>query len=362
MIAIRLVSVGGEAPAAPLEASFGEAGGDIGRGADCTLVLPDPERRISRKHLQVACRGGRFFVRLISTNLLVELDGVPLAPGAEHEFGDGARIRVGPFMLRAAAAPPLASDDSQALLMTPAARPSVFGDLLRQAPAAMPQEVDLVVGEPTGSLPRGALHTAPGEAAADAQSLAEALYAGLGLPLPPPQQRTPAQLGLTGALLRACIGGLYGLLAARTASKRELGASATLIQTRQNNPLKFAPDAEAALALLLAPPRRGFVAPLSALEDAFDDLHAHEVALLAGMRAALAAVLDRFAPQALEARLADQGLWDNLIAVNRKARLWERYGEQHAAIAREIEDNFDAVFADAFARAYEAQRSERSGS
>ena len=165
MIAIRLVSVGGEAPAAPLEASFGEAGGDIGRGADCTLVLPDPERRISRKHLQVACRGGRFFVRLISTNLLVELDGVPLAPGAEHEFGDGARIRVGPFMLRAAAAaaPRLASDDSQALLGTPAARPSVFGDLLRQAPAAMPQELDLVVGEPTGSLPGGAYQSAPSQ-------------------------------------------------------------------------------------------------------------------------------------------------------------------------------------------------------
>jgi FHA domain-containing protein len=80
------------------------------------------------------------------------------------------------------------------------------------------------------------------------------------------------------------------------------------------------------------------------------------VALLAGMRAALTAVLDRFDPAALEARLEDKGLWDSLLPVNRRARLWERYSEQHAAIAREIEEHFDVIFAGAFAAAYDAQR------
>jgi FHA domain-containing protein len=112
-----------------------------------------------------------------------------------------------------------------------------------------------------------------------------------------------------------------------------------------------------ALSMLLAAPRRGFVPALEAVGDAFDDLRAHEVALLAGMRAALSAVLDRFDPVALEARLsADKGLFDNVLAGSRKARLWERYAEQHAAIAREIEENFDALFAAAFVEAYEAQR------
>ena len=82
------------------------------------------------------------------------------------------------------------------------------------------------------------------------------------------------------------------------------------------------------------------------------------MALLAGMRAALTAVLDRFDPAALEARLEDQGLWDSLLPVNRRARLWERYSEQHAAIAREIEDHFDVIFAGAFAAAYDAQRAQ----
>jgi type VI secretion system protein len=82
------------------------------------------------------------------------------------------------------------------------------------------------------------------------------------------------------------------------------------------------------------------------------------VALLAGMRAALSAVLDRFDPVALEARLAgDKGLWDQMMG-GRKAKLWERYADQHASIAREIEENFDAIFAAAFVEAYEAQRSQ----
>src|SRR5438132_4207147 len=101
MIAIHVVSRAGEALGVPLVARFDEAGGDIGRGADCTLVLPDPERRISRKHLQVAWRGRHHLLRLISTNLLVELNGVPLAPGIEYLLDDGAEIRIGPFVLRA---------------------------------------------------------------------------------------------------------------------------------------------------------------------------------------------------------------------------------------------------------------------
>jgi len=375
MFAIRLVSQAGEAPATTLEADFGEAGGDIGRSPECTLVLPDPERRISRKHLQVSCRDGAYFLRLISTNLLVELDGVPLAPGGECALESGAQIRIGPFVLQAighaparpmapAPAPPAhppqqaPADDAMALFTPPgpASRPSVFQDLLRDEPAAAGAalEIDLLVGEPTGTGPRPAmpaLEAAPAGASAD--SLVEALYAGLGLAVP--AARSAAQAELVGALLRACVSGAIGLLAARSIAKRELGASPTQIQTRENNPLKFAPDADTALALLLEPPRRGFIAPVAAVRDAFDDLRAHEVAVLAGMRGALAAVLDRLNPATLELRLAEKGLWDNLMPLNRKARLWERYSDQHAELAREIEDNFDTIFAGAFIEAYEAQ-------
>lgn len=363
MIAIRLLSVAGKAPASEVKAWFSDAGGDIGRGSQCTLVLPDPERLTSRRHLRVAFRSGQATLQLISTNLIVELDGVPLIPGAETALRPGARVRIGPFELQVetvdAKAP--AADDSLALLRPTTSGPSVFRDLLRPAePVPALREVDLLVGDPTGvdaRTPPLAPMAASVSEPVDGEAMFAALYAGLGLPTPAtPPGSTLGQMQLVGALLRACVSGALGLLAARAIAKRELGASATQLQVRKNNPLKYSPDVETALVQLLAPPQRGFVLPLDAVHDAFKDLRAHEVALLAGMRASLAAVLDHFDPAALEARLADKSLWDNMLAGSRKAKLWERYAEQYAAIAREVDENFDRIFASAFAEAYEAQR------
>ena len=47
---------------------------------------------------------------------------------------------------------------------------------------------------------------------------------------------------------------------------------------------------------LLAPPTRGFMAAAPAMRDAYDDLRAHQFGFLAGMRAALEGVLERFDP------------------------------------------------------------------
>ena len=399
MIAIRLVSQAGAAPVTPLEAVFGDAGGDIGRAGDCTLVLPDPERRISRKHVQVAWRDGRHFLRLISTNLMVELDGVPLVPGVEFALNSGSQIRIGPFVLKAssnnvsAARPAVAvpsvpaaasvdvafdaaPDDSMVLFAAPAqaGRASVFHDLLhpaagvgaqpRAASTSALQEVDVLLGDVTGSGLRPNLPAAPPAAdadrqralqGADADELVQALFTGLGMAAPAPSARSAEQMELIGALLRSTISGALGLLAARGIAKRELGASPTLVQTRQNNPLKFSADVDTALRRMLEPPQRGFIPALPAVRETFDDLRAHEVAILAGMRAALEAMLQRFEPATLEKRWAGKGVWENLRPVNHKAKLWDRFSEQHAEIVQEIEDNFDSIFAGAFSAAYDAQ-------
>jgi FHA domain-containing protein len=236
----------------------------------------------------------------------------------------------------------------------------VFRDLLDQHPVerrARPRvpfdsklhPVDLVLGGGTD------LDAQLAAGAATADELIEALYKGLGVAEPPRTGRSPAQMTLIGALLRASIAGAVRLLSVRGIAKHELGASNTQIQTRQNNPLKFSADAQDALARLLEPPQRGFIGALPAVEQTFDDLQAHEVAMLAGMRAALEAVLQRFDPAALEANLADKGMWENLLPVNRKARLWDRLVEQHARAVAAIEGDFDELFAAAFNAAYEEQ-------
>ena len=99
--------------------------------------------------------------------------------------------------------------------------------------------------------------------------------------------------------------GVLDLLAARAHAKREVRADATVIVANDNNPLKFSPDLDAAVAHLLMPRGQGFMSPQRSLVDARDSLRSHQEGFVAGMRAALAAVLARFDPAKLEARLLE---------------------------------------------------------
>ncbi len=428
MIGIRVISRSGVplerlSLDAPLTARFGDAVGDIGRGADCTLVLPDPDREISRRQVLITCRGDQHYICPIGSNLTVELNGRPLAPEVESVLEVGAEIGIGPYRLRvervtepearpetvagsAKQSDSPGDEDPLAFFGQPkASGASVFGDLLdtptsRNVPKAKaPPPADDEAAPPppqagaaasTGSARPTGPSAAPGAEpappaarktarrrgstaagvkaksprgekqapSAPAEESVRALFAGLGVPMPTDLAQSGRQARLVGEMLRVAIDGTLELLAARTVAKREMGDNATLLQVRENNPLKFSPDTDAALARLLAPTERGFVEPLAALTDAFGDLRAHQVAMLTGMRAALDEVLAKFDPTALEPRLAPGAIWDKLVPVNRKAKLWEQYCEQYAEILREVEGDFDTMFNRAFLRAYRAQLAE----
>lgn len=330
MLGIRVISQSGAPPGVPMAAVFGDAGGDIGRGDDCTLVLADPGRHISRRQALIACRDGRHYIRQVGTNLAIEIDGVPLPLDVDFPLLGGAQIRIGTYLLcveetvSPEAAPPLS--------------------------------------EPAGAGQRPALKASPpkqGEPGAQALSVPEvfaALFAGLGLPTPAPADQSAQALHHIGALLRSSIEGTLSLLAARSIAKRELGASMTVLQPRENNPLKFAPDLDTALAHLLRPAQRGFTPPLAAVTDAFNDLRAHEVAVLVGMRAVLNEVVSRFNP----ASLVDAPItaWESLLPGSRGAKLWAQYCERYAEIARDAEVDFNTLFDNAFREAYEKQLAE----
>jgi FHA domain-containing protein len=147
--------------------------------------------------------------------------------------------------------------------------------------------------------------------------------------------------------------GTVELLVARAALKREVRAEATMIVARENNPLKFSPTAEAALKHLLAPPTRGFMAAAPAMRDAYDDLRAHQFGFIAGMRAALEGVLQRFDPAVLEARLTQRSVLESLLPGSRKARMWEVFVEHYAQISNDASDDFHTLFGKAFLKAYE---------
>ena len=202
---------------------------------------------------------------------------------------------------------------------------------------------------------------APQPAAAESEAAAGhptdlwgAFCAGAGVELPA-QAATPELMHLAGTLLRTAIEGTLQLMAVRSATRHELHAQVTVIRPRNNNPLKFSPDAQSALEQLLRPPLRGFMPAAAAMTDAMNDLVGHAIGSMAGTRAALEGVLGRFAPRELEAKLVGRSVLDSVLPMNRKARLWELYLQHYEGIRDEAQEDFDALFGKAFLAAYEQQ-------
>ena len=185
--------------------------------------------------------------------------------------------------------------------------------------------------------------------------LLEAFLRGLGVPVRLPAGLTPELMEQIGVVLREATQGTLDLLTARALTKREVRAEVTMIVSKGNNPLKFSPDVGFALSQLLAPQGRGFMPPEAAMRDAYDDLRAHQFGFMAGMRAALAGVLKRFEPTALEERVVSRSVLDNILPGSRKARLWDLFEQMYGEISREAEDDFHALFGREFLRAYEEQ-------
>jgi type VI secretion system FHA domain protein len=146
------------------------------------------------------------------------------------------------------------------------------------------------------------------------------------------------------------------LLAARATAKKELRAEdRTMVASKDNNPLKLMSDPQEAMAFLFDTKDHstgGFLDPVRAVGDAFDDLRAHEVALFAGMRAALLGAIQRFDPKTLEAELEKNA---GGLGLNRKAKLWEQFAGYQQKLARDAEDDFNKVFGREFMGTYMAQ-------
>jgi FHA domain-containing protein len=198
---------------------------------------------------------------------------------------------------------------------------------------------------------------AAGSAASSTDALLAALLRGAGVrDLAIPGGLTPQFMEELGAVMRETLRGLLDLLAARALAKREVRADATIIVAQDNNPLKFAPSLEAAINHLLMPrPGQGFMPPLRSLADARISLRSHQEGFVAGMRAALAAVLARFDPAKLEERLTQSSNGGSLLPMNHKAKLWNLYEQLYGEISREAETDFHFLFGEEFLRAYQAK-------
>ena len=146
------------------------------------------------------------------------------------------------------------------------------------------------------------------------------------------------------------------LLLARTEMRKGFGADErALVAARDNNPLKRMSDPHEAMDFLLDPGERtdGLLDPVQAVGDACEEMRTHELALMAGMRAAVQGALGRFDPQAIER--AFQNSQKGFSLGSRKAKLWEQFVVQQEKLSRAAQEDFNKAFGRDFMAAYQAQ-------
>ena len=170
-----------------------------------------------------------------------------------------------------------------------------------------------------------------------------------------PTKLTPELMERVGAMLHTSTHGTLQLLLSRQEIKRTVHSEVTMISAKENNPLKFSPNAEVALAYMLGPRVGGFMGAEDAMTNAYADLRAHQFGVMVGMHAALSHVLGLFTPDKLEQRLTEKSRFDEIFSASRKAKLWDQFCKLYAGIATEAEDDFHALFGKAFAAAYDEQ-------
>ncbi len=158
-----------------------------------------------------------------------------------------------------------------------------------------------------------------------------------------------------GELFRSSIQGTLDILHSRTSIKNEMRMDVTTIRPIENNPLKFSITVEDALLRLLVDQKESYLAPQQSLLEAYDDIRAHQLAVISGIQGTLNYMLARFEPKKLSARLEKDSPISAIIPLRRQAKLWGLFEALYETIQEEAEDDFNRLFGLEFTKAYEQQ-------
>ncbi|MDD2050630.1 type VI secretion system-associated FHA domain protein TagH [Pseudomonas putida] len=370
-------------PAALRSKTFDAAGGAIGRAEDCYWFLEDKTRELSNHHAIVSYRDGSFFLTDSSTNGTQDIDsGAYLRPGEPQRIEHGSVYRLGGFQVRArlvrdpatvdveagrpqAAGSTIPDDafldldplnaldeqermyseiDELAALDTPRQEPQQRADFARI-------DMESLLVPELVAPPEVPVAVEPAPMARQSETFWERFGAALGVDLKGLDQDSREALAINAArLLKQSIGGLQQSLRTRSELKNELRLALTSVQSGSRNPLKFAQDASEALSILLQESKSGQLPAEQAIARAFNDLQAHQVALLTASRAAMRSTLEHFSPQQLTLRFER----DSKPLLATSGSRWRAYHRYHQAL-REDDDWSERLLARDFAQAYEEQ-------
>lgn len=149
-----------------------------------------------------------------------------------------------------------------------------------------------------------------------------------------------------GRMFRQLVAGTVSVLRSRAEFKSLFRVNVTVIRPADNNPLKFAVSTDDVLKQLIQNKEGGFLESVESIEQGFNDIMNHQLAMQAGIQASLTDLLKRFDPKTIEKQF-EQG-----IVLQKKAKCWDSYQETYRIESDEAVENF---FGDAFVEAYEEQ-------
>ncbi len=344
----------------------------IGRDATCSIVLDDPLKHISRVHVELAEEDdGTYWMSVLSKVNPVLVKGRRYGRGTRLTLESGDSFEMGEFevqVLFPVKPRPVPADAANKSLISMFTEDSDGGGAATPPEEGVLEEPTFVGAEPTYTgpglkPPAPAPEKTPSSAAKPAAAPASmnaalrVLLEGAGMPH---KELSAAEserlLRDCGAVLRAAIDGLMMLVIARAEMRKAFEAhERTMVAARDHNPLKLMADAHEAMQFLLDPGERtdGFLDPLRSIGDACEDLRAHEVAVIAGMRGAILGALRRLDPQELE-KLFEKSTGGFALG-GRKAKYWDAFVAYQQQLSQEAQADFDKVFGRDFVSAYQAQ-------
>lgn len=273
---------------------------------------------------------------------------------------------------------PVMEQEEDALADSPLFTPDVQEEpraeeeaLGRQDYAGFTMPTPQAVARSNAQPPKGRLRIDPVKNAASPSSIAhntekgdvlqgellEALLEGMGLsemqPVPQFDRENMRQLG---QILGMFSQGTVALLSSRSILKRGVKADMTMVLDDANNPFKLLPSGKTVLIQMFGTPMPGFMPPTKSVRDALIDLQAHQLGMISGIRAIIAAMLQSFNPEQLEEQAKQNGVSSRLaLPGSRKAALWDYFVRSYGETAGEIEDDFHTLFGEAFLHAYDME-------
>lgn len=359
---------------------FQPPGGTIGRSVDNDLVLPDEKRAISRLQALVHISAETHECRLTNRGSVtpVLLNDVPLERGQQVLLHDSDLLSIGYYQVRVNSLDtqdPITNDiciDPLSLFQQPALmQPDPLGISHPDPTPPEPQKESSHAGNtvsPTlkNNQSRLNIDPLPGQRtytmeephyAHPGDKMVQALFEGMGLNSD--QNFTPIteeQMRMTGRLLQLFSQGTVALLSSRSILKRGVKAEMTMILNEANNPFKILPSGKTVLMQMYQSQMPGFMPPEQAVRDAMVDLQAHQLGMIAGIRAIIAAMLQAFNPRHLEDNARRAGALPKIgLSIRKKAAMWDFYTRNYQQTVGEIEDDFHTFFGEAFLHAYDME-------